>query len=200
MRAYIEIVGAMAVHWFELTNSDLQSIGEFTRENVLKWTESHWHTNWVDGVRVSHSWSDPIWVGLLPVEDFHAVCGEVDIPWATEAANLIWTRCFSTSHGVPVHRAPNVEQTKPDFGQGNMHAYIEFIGAVACGRRELQPHELRQIGEFTRENVLTWMDSHTGPDWVGILPVEDFHAVCDGIDIPWATEAARFHWTKLYPQ
>ena len=81
-----------------------------------------------------------------------------------------------------------------------MHAYIEFIGAVACGRRELQPHELRQIGEFTRENVLTWMDSHTGPDWVGILPVEDFHAVCDGIDIPWATEAARFHWTKLYPQ
>lgn len=61
MNAYIEIVGAMAVHWFELTNSDLQSIGEFTRENVLKWTESHWRTNWVDGVRVSSSWSRREW-------------------------------------------------------------------------------------------------------------------------------------------
>jgi hypothetical protein len=194
MHAYIEIVGAVAVHWFELTNSDLQSIGEFTRENVLKWTESHCHTYWVDGVQMSRSWSDPIWVGLLPVEDFHAVCGDIKIPWATEAATLIWTRCFSTSYGVPVHRAP--EQTKPDVGQGN--TYIEFIGAVACGRHELEPHDLHQIGEFTRENVLKWTESHTGPDWVGILPVEDCHAVCGDIEIPWATEAARFHWTKLF--
>jgi hypothetical protein len=192
MNAYIEIVGAMAVHWFELTNSDLQSIGEFTRENVLKWTESHWHTNWVDGVRVSSSWSDPIWVGLLPVEDFHAICGDVDIPWTTEAAKLIWTRCFSTSHGVPVHRAPDVEHTKPDVGQG-MH-YIEFIGAVVCGRRELCP----PIREFTRENVLAWMERQGGFDWLGILPIEDFHAVCGDMDIPWATEAARFHWTRLF--
>jgi hypothetical protein len=92
-----------------------------------------------------------------------------------------------------------------------MHAYIEFIGAVACGRRELQPHELCQIGEFTRENISAWLESHTvkfpvrslsdlNVDWVGVLPVEDFHGVCGDIDIPWATEAARFHWTKLYPQ
>lgn len=27
------------------------------------------------------------------------------------------------------------------------------------------------------------MDSHTGPDWVGILPVEDFHAVWGDIEV-----------------
>lgn len=69
-----------------------------------------------------------------------------------------------------------------------MRVYIEIVGAVALLQYEPTDSELRSIGEFTRENVVRWFESHTGPDWVGILPVEDFHAVCGDIDIPWATK------------
>lgn len=69
-----------------------------------------------------------------------------------------------------------------------MRAYIEIFGAVVVSRYELHDWELRSIGEFTRGNVARWLDGHTSPDWVGILPVEDFHAVFGDIDIPWATK------------
>src|SRR5690349_9561130 len=72
-----------------------------------------------------------------------------------------------------------------------MRAYIDYVGAVAVSRYELDDNELRDIGKFTRENVAAWLDGHTTPDWVGILPVEDFHAVCGETDIPWATEEAK---------
>lgn len=77
-------------------------------------------------------------------------------------------------------------------------AWIEFMSEGRCGRHELQAHELPQIGAFTRENVVTWMDSHTEATWVGITPVMDIHAVCGEIDIPWATEEARLMWAKLF--
>jgi hypothetical protein len=78
-------------------------------------------------------------------------------------------------------------------------AHIEFLGGVAVSRYELTRSELREIGKFTRGNVLMWMESHRGPDWVGMLPVEDFHAVCGDIDIPWATEHGRMLWMKIHP-
>jgi len=78
-----------------------------------------------------------------------------------------------------------------------MRAYIEYVGATACGRYYPNEDELRAIGDFTRENILRWMDSHTRPDWVGIVPVEDFHAVCDDIDIPWATVEGKKIWDKI---
>jgi hypothetical protein len=80
-----------------------------------------------------------------------------------------------------------------------MTSYVEFVGAVSSTRYDLDDYELRSIGEFTRENILMWMESHTGPDWVGIVPVEDFHAVCGDIDIPWATEDGRMLWANLHP-
>lgn len=64
-------------------------------------------------------------------------------------------------------------------------------------RRELTDSDLREIGKFTRGNVLTWMNSHQGVDWVDIHPVWDFHAVVRDnsglrhMDIPWAKEEAR---------
>jgi len=76
-------------------------------------------------------------------------------------------------------------------------AYIEIMGAVMLTRCELTLSDLREIGEFTRENVLAWMESRTSPDWVGVLHVQDFHAVCGHIDIPWATEEAKLCWDRV---
>lgn len=72
-----------------------------------------------------------------------------------------------------------------------MDAYIEILGAMTKWQCELTDSDLREIGEFTRENVLRWMESHNGADWWTTLPLVDFHAVCGDIDIPWATEEAR---------
>jgi hypothetical protein len=74
--------------------------------------------------------------------------------------------------------------------------YIEIVSGIGVLRCELNKADLRFIGEFTRDNVSRWTYSHTGLDWVGILPVEDVHAVCGDVDIPWATEEARLCWMK----
>jgi len=77
-----------------------------------------------------------------------------------------------------------------------MKPVIEFAGCIGYGRHHLLDFELREIGDFTRENIQRWMDSHQGVDWVDILPVRDFHAVCGDIDIPWATEEEKQYWNK----
>ena len=66
--------------------------------------------------------------------------------------------------------------------------YIEIVGAIGLWRYDLTDSELRAIGRFTRGNITMWFDSHTDPTWVGILPIQDFHAVCGDINIPWATK------------
>lgn len=81
-----------------------------------------------------------------------------------------------------------------------MDAYIEILVARPIKaydvffRYELTDNELREIGEFTRQNVLKWMEeneNHRGVDWVDKIPVRDFHAVCGDIDIPWQNEASQ---------
>jgi hypothetical protein len=84
-----------------------------------------------------------------------------------------------------------------------MNAYIEIVSAIGIYRHELTNSDLREIGEFARENISNWLASHTSPDWVGILPVSDFHAVCGDnsrlrdTDIPWATERGRLRWVEV---
>jgi hypothetical protein len=87
-------------------------------------------------------------------------------------------------------------------------AYIDIMSDITSTRHYLAVDELREIGEFTRENVLRWLESHKGPDWVGSHT--GFHAVCGRIDIPglhpWATEKAKnvyervMRWVNLAPQ
>jgi hypothetical protein len=72
-----------------------------------------------------------------------------------------------------------------------MNAYIEVVGAIATRRHDLNDWELRNIGEFTRENVAKWLNSRTGADWVEYLPAEDFRAVCGDMEIPWASKEAE---------
>ena len=76
MTAYVECIGSYAMGpRRELTESDLREIGEFTRLNVGNWLDRH-----VNPI----TWEGDYWV------DFHAVCGEVEIPWDTEAAKIAW--------------------------------------------------------------------------------------------------------------
>jgi hypothetical protein len=73
-------------------------------------------------------------------------------------------------------------------GQEIRSAYIEILGAVVVYRQELTNSDLSAIGEFTKENILRWIEYHLGNALIGILPVEDFHAVSGDVDLPWATK------------
>jgi hypothetical protein len=68
-KRYIEIVGEITVWSIKLTLWDRLRIGKFTRENVAMWLENRTRM-------------DPGYYS----GDFHAVCGDIDIPWATKEA------------------------------------------------------------------------------------------------------------------
>lgn len=91
MSAYIEIVSAITNMRFDLDEFDLWAIGgsyvsgrsataredmarrEFTRENIAAWLDR-------GNCRFD--------IGVYGWEDFHAVCGDIDIPWATKEGRL----------------------------------------------------------------------------------------------------------------
>lgn len=69
--AYVDVLGriwmpaTLASLRIDLRDYDLENIGEFTRENVEQWLCTHAGD-------------------FQSVKDFHAVCGDVDIPWSSE--------------------------------------------------------------------------------------------------------------------
>jgi len=73
--AYIEIINVYSVATIPLTARDLLEIGSFTRENILAWMGRQ---------------RTPDWAEVLPATDFHAVCGDIDIPWAHEGSKVEW--------------------------------------------------------------------------------------------------------------
>ena len=80
-----------------------------------------------------------------------------------------------------------------------VHGYIEIVSTAVKWRHNLSKADLYFIGEFTRENISSWLEHQRNPNWIGLLPVEDFHAVCDNIDIPWATEEAKMCYSAKLP-
>lgn len=70
MAAYIEIEAQRTWMTYDLSPSDIQAIGEFTRENI---------SNWLDGDKDNKKFFE---IGVYGWVDFHAVCGDIDIPWA----------------------------------------------------------------------------------------------------------------------
>jgi hypothetical protein len=80
-----------------------------------------------------------------------------------------------------------------------MRAYIEIVATVCSWRFDLDPFDLWTIGEFTREDISSWLDKCPRFE-IGVYGYEDFHAVCGDIDIPWATEEARRFAPKLFSQ
>jgi|GEM_PF-3729796 len=85
-KAYIEIVGDLSVSRWNLNQFDLRLIGEFTRWRVAQWLYNR---------------------GVVGLDDFHAVCGDIDIPWDTEEARSIWNASASSEStaGQPVNPA-----------------------------------------------------------------------------------------------
>jgi hypothetical protein len=79
---YIEIVREITIDICCPTRWERFRIGKFTRENVRTWLENHTHG---------------LDAGFWPV-DFHAVCGDLDIPWETKEGRECWERYHAT-HG-----------------------------------------------------------------------------------------------------
>jgi hypothetical protein len=80
-RAYVEVVGEIwmpcttAAYRYELSVYDLENIGDFTRENVDAWLGTHAGD-------------------FQSVADFHAVCGDAEIPWESEESELAYGDCM----------------------------------------------------------------------------------------------------------
>jgi hypothetical protein len=79
-RNWIDVVGKIWMpavtcsQRIDLRAYDLENIGEPTRENVDAWLATHTGD-------------------FQSITDFHAIIGEVEIPWATEEGELAWFDC-----------------------------------------------------------------------------------------------------------
>jgi hypothetical protein len=74
-RGYIEVAtDYYEMQKIELTRGDLRRIGEFTRENIFYWLYIYTTECLVE------------WTAV----DFHAVCGDKEIPWATKESRRPW--------------------------------------------------------------------------------------------------------------
>jgi hypothetical protein len=77
-----------------------------------------------------------------------------------------------------------------------MSAYIEIVSTHVKTRFELDAFDLWAIGEFTRENIESWLKRGNCRFEVGVYRCEDFHTVCGDMDIPWATEESRHSYQR----
>lgn len=80
--------------------------------------------------------------------------------------------------------------------------YIEVIGriwmpaTVAAQTINLSVYDLGNIGELTRDNVESWLATHSG-DFQG---VDDFHASIGTWESPWASEESECTFSDcMYP-
>jgi hypothetical protein len=93
MQAYIEIISEHIIPGrFELQRFELWLIGEFTRENISRWLDSGGPLGWSFEMGV-YGWTD-----------FHAVCGEIDVPWASEEAKNAYERVMRLVNLTPQDR------------------------------------------------------------------------------------------------
>lgn len=81
-------------------------------------------------------------------------------------------------------------------------AYVCVLGKIwmpaipAAQDYQLSDYDLRNIGEFTRENVEDWLGSNAGD----FQSITDFYAVCGGTEIPWADEENECAYNDcMYP-
>jgi hypothetical protein len=80
-KAYIEIVNALQAYRKDLTEDDLRQIGDFTEGRVDAWL-----------------YKKGYYYGIGMV-GFHAVCGDIDIPWTAEEARSLWME-YGTGNGA----------------------------------------------------------------------------------------------------
>jgi hypothetical protein len=71
--------------------------------------------------------------------------------------------------------------------------YIEIVSATSSSRHRLDDFDLWAIGEFTRENIVSWLSRY---DYYTPDGFEDFHAVRNDLDIPWSKEESKVIWER----
>lgn len=86
-KRYLEIASEITTWRMDLTLWNVFRIGEFTRENVSDWL--------ADYTTKHHGLDAAFW----PV-DFHAVCGDIDIPWATKEGR----DCYQRTHALTAQK------------------------------------------------------------------------------------------------
>jgi len=75
-------------------------------------------------------------------------------------------------------------------------AYVDVLGIIwmpavmAAKRTQLSDRDLKNIGEFTRENVYNWLAVHEGD----FRSIEDFYAVVGEEEIDWVKDTSEAHW------
>ena len=79
-----------------------------------------------------------------------------------------------------------------------VHGYIEILSTAVKWRHNLSKADLYFIGEFTRENISSWLDRANTFEF-GVYGFEDLHAVCGDIDILWATEESMVCYSAKLP-
>jgi hypothetical protein len=79
-------------------------------------------------------------------------------------------------------------------GDEIMRAYIEIGNSWCSWRHDLSDSDMRNIGEFTTENILGWLKSKSPFNPYGHEPLMDpslqlveFHAVCGDKEVQWET-------------
>src|SRR5690242_4519151 len=87
MDSYLDIMAAVCTWRFDLTDSDLREIGNFTRENIVSWLNRGFSGfKWEAGCLKNRFFEFHVY----GIQDFHAVCGDIDIPWASEESKKSW--------------------------------------------------------------------------------------------------------------
>lgn len=72
--------------------------------------------------------------------------------------------------------------------------WIDVIGyiwlpQVMCAQRiDLNPYDMNNIGEPSRDNVEQWLCTHAGD----FQSITDFHAIVGETEIPWKNEESEF--------
>jgi hypothetical protein len=82
-------------------------------------------------------------------------------------------------------------------------AYVQVIGYiwmpshVECSYTfQLSDSDLKNIGDFTRDNVEEWLSSHSGD----FRSISDFCAVCGSEELNWAKEDSENKWLGIYDE
>jgi hypothetical protein len=75
-------------------------------------------------------------------------------------------------------------------------AYIEYLGGITAGRYVMSDWEVHELGEFTRERITWWFERFRNQGYM-FWPIQDLHAVCGDMDIPWATEEGKRIWDMV---
>ena len=75
--------------------------------------------------------------------------------------------------------------------------FVQVVGKIwmpaikAATEYPLTKYDLKNIGDFNRENVEQWLCTHAGD----FQSIEDFYATAGDKEIPWSNEESEFFYS-----